>query len=215
MIFLTINRNIATIILQFLNWIVFFLHKQKGIGLFWEKTRKENSVKKKKGKFLKKKQAKKIVDMVAAIMYELGIDGAVAVVDQDDNFIDGFIQGNARPITLAIATNKASQSSQTGARTGDTAKKIASGERTLELFGLDEKTFVPFAGGCPIYSKDGVRLGGAGFSEQTAVTDQRIICAAVEACGFLSNTPTFEDIPEEVIKSAVKRIKKREKKKKK
>jgi len=161
------------------------------------------------GTYLKKKNAKKIVDFAIALMDELNICGAVAIVDTDDNFIDGVLHGAARPMTWAIATNKAALSAYTGARTGTTAKQIESGERTLELYGIAKQMNVPFPGGCPIYTKEGVHIGGAGFSEQTGITDQIIIAAAIEGCGFLSDTPIMKDIPEKKIKKATKKVKKK------
>ncbi|XLQ20339.1 MAG: GlcG/HbpS family heme-binding protein [Candidatus Moraniibacteriota bacterium] len=162
---------------------------------------------------LKKKTAKKIVDFAIAIADALGISGSIAVVDTDNNFIDGILYGHARPMTYAIATNKAALSGYTGARTGTTAQQIASGERTLELYGIDPEMNVPFPGGCPIYTKKGILIGGAGFSEQTGITDERIISAAIEACGFLSDTPAMTDISEKLIQKAVKKVKKKLKKK--
>ncbi|MEA3322856.1 MAG: heme-binding protein, partial [Patescibacteria group bacterium] len=163
-----------------------------------------NNNKRRRGLLMKKKEAKRIVNFAIAIADALGISGAVAVVDTDNNFIDGTLHGYARPMTYAIATNKAALSGYTGARTGTTAKQIASGERTLELYGIAPEMNVPFPGGCPIYTKDGVLIGGAGFSEQTGITDERIISAAIEACGFLSDTPVMTDISQDVIIKAVK-----------
>lgn len=160
-----------------------------------------------KKEYLRKKDAAKIVDFTVALAKELEIFGSVAVVNQSGDFMSGDVIGKPRPTTYVIATNKADQSAYTGARTGTTAELVLSKQRTLRLYGIDPEKFVPFAGGCPIYTVRGILIGGAGFSEQTGVTDERIIAAAIEACGFLSDTPKMEDIPLEKIQKAAEKVK--------
>ena len=157
---------------------------------------------------MKKKDAKRIAAMVIAIMDELNICGSMAFVNTNNVTVYKKLYGNARPMTLAIAVNKGAESAYTGARTGALAKQIKDGKRTRELYGIPKKTFVPFHGGCPIYTKAGVLIGGAGFSEQTGITDERIIAAAIENCGFLSDTPVMKDIPHKKILKAAKKASK-------
>lgn len=155
---------------------------------------------------LRKKDAKKIANFTVAIAKELGIAGFVVVVDRGLQYEIKKVQGIPRPVTEPIATNKANQSAFTGARTGVTAEAILKKERTLGLYGLNPEKFVPFPGGCPIYTLGGVLIGGAGFSEQTGTTDERIVATAIESCGFLSDTPKMEDIPLGKIIEAAKEV---------
>ncbi len=156
----------------------------------------------KKRDFLGHKEALMIINFLADMVARLKIDGTAVIVDRGGIILAAICCGEARPMTFDIALNKARQSAHTGARTGDIAQKISSGERTLKLYGIDPDKFVPFAGGCPIYSKGGKLVGGAGFSEQTAKSDEDIISTALENCGFSSDTPSMSDISsEEIIKA--------------
>ncbi len=114
-----------------------------------------------------RKDAEKIVDSAIAIADTLGMTGSVVIVDTNDNFIYGILNGYESPMTYAIAANNAALSGHIDA---------------------------PFPGGCPIYTKKGVHIGGAGFSEQAGVVNKRIMSEAIEACGFLSYIPTTENI---------------------
>lgn len=156
----------------------------------------------KKREVLGYKEALMIINFVANMVESLKINGTAVIVDRGGIILAAICCGEARPMTFTIALNKALQAAYTGARTGDIAKKIASGERTMELYGINPKTFVPFAGGCPIYSKGGKLLGGAGFSEQTAKSDEDIVCTALENCGFASDTPLMSDVSSEEISKA-------------
>lgn len=158
---------------------------------------------------LKKKDADRIAEFAAAITRELGIFGSIFVVNQKRKLKAERKVGAPFPTTGPIALNKANQSAFTGQRTGLTAEMVLSRKRTLGLYGIRRKKFVPFAGGCPIYTKKGIHIGGAGFSQETAVTDERIIAAAIEACGFLSDAPKKEDISMERIQEAAEKVKKR------
>ncbi|KKP57894.1 MAG: hypothetical protein UR60_C0004G0022 [Candidatus Moranbacteria bacterium GW2011_GWF2_34_56] len=161
---------------------------------------------------LRKRDAKRIADFAVALTKELGIFGSIFVVNRERKLKAERTVGTPYPVTGPIALNKANQSAFTGVRTGLTAEMVLSGKRTLGLYGIDPQRFVPFAGGCPIYTKKGIHIGAAGFSQETAVTDERIIAASIEACGFLSEGPKKEDIPLERIQTAVKEVKKRMKK---
>lgn len=156
---------------------------------------------------LRKKDAKRIADFAAALARELGISGSIGVSNRKRKVMCERVVGQPRPMTRIIAINKARQPAYTGSRTSITAEAVLSGARTLGLYGIDSEEFVPFGGGCPIYTKEGAHVGGAGFSEETAVTDERIIAAAIEACGFLSEGPKQEDISEKKIRKAAKRVK--------
>lgn len=162
-----------------------------------------------KGSYLRKKDAERIADFAAAITKELGIFGSIFVVNQERELKVERKVGAPFPTTGPIALNKANQSDFTGQRTELTAEMVLSGKRTLGLYGIDPEKFVPFAGGCPIYTQEGIHIGGAGFSQETAITDERIIAAAIEACGFLSDAPKRKDIPLEKIQKAAEKVKKR------
>ncbi|KKP67949.1 MAG: hypothetical protein UR66_C0009G0039 [Candidatus Moranbacteria bacterium GW2011_GWE1_35_17] len=161
---------------------------------------------------LRKRDAERIAEFAAALTKELGIFGRIAVSNCKQQVMAEKKVGSPYPVTRSIAVNKANQSAYTGMRTRITAEVVLSGKRTLGLYGIDPEKFVPFAGGCPIYTQEGIHIGGAGFSQETAVTDERIIATAIEACGFLSDAPKKEDISLEKIQKAAKKVKKRMKK---
>jgi len=152
-----------------------------------------------KAKRLDRQSAQEITGNVITICEELGITGTVIIVDRHGNLLDEYMIGDARHMTRQIAILKAKQSAYTGEKTGIIAKNIENGTRTLELYGINPRHFVPFAGGCPITDKKGNILGGGGFSEQTAQTDEHIIATAIRNAGFLADSPQRTDIPEDKI----------------
>jgi len=136
-----------------------------------------------------------IMQKIEEILKHLKLTGTATIVDRNGHILASEMHGKAIPMTGQISLLKARQSAHTGDRTGATGEKIETGEVTLTLLGIDPNEFVPFAGGCPIVDGEGNILGGAGFSEQTAQTDENIITTAVEAAGFSSKKPKRKEIP--------------------
>jgi uncharacterized protein GlcG (DUF336 family) len=67
--------------------------------------------------------------------------------------------------------------------------QLAAGEITLGLFGLSREDFMPWAGGVPIYSREGVLLGGIGMSNLDENEEEALVIRLVESAGFLSERP--------------------------
>ncbi len=96
---------------------------------------------------------------------------------------------NTRPTTLRFAILKADEAAKSGQSTRWIRDNLAAGAVTLGLFGINPESHVPWAGGCPVYSQDGIQLGALGVSGLAEDEDEEFCMDAIVHMGFLSNRP--------------------------
>ncbi len=113
----------------------------------------------------------------------------IEIVDASGRTLFHLEMTGARKSAAAIAHLKAVQAAHTGHRTSETAKEVESGKITPELIGLNPRTFVPFGGGVPVWSKGGILLGGVGVSNLSAEEDEDVAILGVHALGFETKKP--------------------------
>lgn len=129
-------------------------------------------------------------ELLAAALRELERAGQAANVCAANRYGQVLAQANmdeARPITARFAELKARQAALSGQSTRWLRDKLAAGEITLGLFGLSREQFMPWAGGVPVYSREGVLLGGVGMSNLDENEEEALVIRLVEAAGYLSN----------------------------
>lgn len=153
------------------------------------------------------KIAHKMCGRVLEVLEYLNLSGTFMVCDNGGNPLAAISHGEPRPCTFFVALSKNKQVAHTGACSDETAKSLSyvgeiSKERSLSLYGLKKEGLAPFAGGCPIISPSGKRLGTAAFSEETEWTDKYIVVNLIEEHGYSSKYPAKQDIDKAVIKAA-------------
>lgn len=97
------------------------------------------------------------------------------------------------PASDNVAKLKAKQSAYTGKRTSVTIKQIEAGTITADVLGLPTNKLMPYAGGVPIFTEDGILLGGIGVSGLKQEEDEELAINGVESNDldedFLSEKP--------------------------
>ena len=132
-------------------------------------------------------------DLLAAALQELKDSGRAANLCAANRYGQVLVQATmdaARPVTAHFAVLKARQAALSGQRTRWLRDQLAAGEITLGLFGLSREDFMPWAGGVPIYSREGVLLGGMGVSNLDENEEETFVIQLVESAGFLSERPS-------------------------
>jgi uncharacterized protein GlcG (DUF336 family) len=159
-------------------------------------------------KILTHPEARYIAGVATELLEKLQLSAAIWITDRNGTLLTADVVGIVIPTTKQIARLKAEQSAYTADHTEVIAKKIETGERTLDLLGIKGKTFVSFAGGVPIYdSSDGTLLGAAGLSNLSAESDKLLITTAVEFSGkFTCKKPDLVVIGEAAMKEALSAV---------
>ncbi len=113
---------------------------------------------------------------------------SISIVNRDRTEIAKAIMDGVRPFTANVALLKAQQAALVGKPTSEIRDKISDGEITPEVFGIDPKYLVPWAGGMPIYDTENHLLGGIGVSNLTQEEDAMVAENAVCKIGFKVHT---------------------------
>ena len=91
------------------------------------------------------------------------------------------------PASDNVATLKAKQAAYTGKRTSFTIKQIEEGVITSGILGIPSPGVMPYAGGVPLFTEDGLLLGGLGVSGLTQEEDEHLAIIGV-------NTDDLDDM---------------------
>ncbi|MDP1884452.1 MAG: heme-binding protein [Candidatus Moranbacteria bacterium] len=109
---------------------------------------------------------------------------AVSIVNRDGTEIAKVVMDGVKSASANVATLKAKQAAWRGKSTAETRDEIGAGKITAEVLGIDPKQLVPWAGGMPIYDKEGNLLGGIGVSNLAQEEDEMVAKSAVCKEGF-------------------------------
>lgn len=115
------------------------------------------------------------------------LSASIAVVDRGGFPMFQVSMVGARPFTATVALRKAEQAAQVGRRTRWIRDQVKEGSIGLDVFGIPQSRFVGWAGGVPIYTPEGVLLGGAGVSNLAEHEDEQICIIGVRTAGFWSD----------------------------
>jgi len=130
------------------------------------------------------KEARKIMDAAVQTLETQFIAASVCLVNRDGTIIVSLMMDGVRPHTANVARLKAQQSALTGKSTLDIRDEIAAGKKTAEILGIPANELICWAGGMPIYDKEGNLLGGIGVSEPGEMTEEMVAENAVCKAGF-------------------------------
>lgn len=153
-------------------------------------------------------EARMIADIIIELVNELELSGSIWIKNRFGALLTADVVGDANPLTQHIADLKAGQAAYTGTDTEVVGNNIKQGERTKGLYGLEQDTLVPFAGGVPIYHVEtGILLGSVGFSQLSAESDRDIIHAAIDMIEDVTyKKPALVVIEKKDLQNAVKTI---------
>lgn len=118
-----------------------------------------------------------------------GKRASLCVYNRQGQLLVWCVMDDTRPSTAEIARHKARQAAHTGRSTRTVRDAVRQGTYAPELLGIRREEFVPFAGGVPVYSREGVPLGGIGISALSEDEDESYCLRAVTAAGFLTGAP--------------------------
>lgn len=116
---------------------------------------------------------------------------SICVVNLAGRTLLSLLMDTAQPYSLHLARLKAEQAASVGRRTRFIRDRVADPNHpyTPALLGIDSSGLVPWAGGVPVFSADGVPLGGIGVSNLSEDQDEACAVHAVESLGYLSDRP--------------------------
>jgi uncharacterized protein GlcG (DUF336 family) len=126
---------------------------------------------------LTSKEAEKIIVAAIWIAEKSGKAISISLHNRDQTEIARFVMDGVKPLTAEIACSKSFQSSWAGKSTKETRDKIKAGEMTPADLNL--RNVIPWAGGLPIFDKEGHLIGGIGVSNLKEDEDEDIAMTAV------------------------------------
>jgi len=140
---------------------------------------------------LSEAEAWKIAASARKHLHNDGRAASICVVNSMGKALVQSAMDGSQGYTLHIARLKARQAAQIGRRTRFLRDKVADPDHpyTPELLGIKLSRFIPWAGGVPVFAKDGTPLGGIGISNLSEDQDEHYCILAVEESGYLSDRP--------------------------
>lgn len=132
---------------------------------------------------LTEKQAWELASAARELLIKDGKPGSICVVGKYGNVIIKVVMDDAKANTSRIAEFKARNAGRTGHTTREIRDMIAKGEVPLNVLGVEESEFIPWAGGVPVF-ENGVLIGGIGVSNLTEDEDEKYCMDAIKACGL-------------------------------
>lgn len=138
---------------------------------------------------LSHKEAWDLVKIAHGLLEDGKKSANICVVTRQGQVLLHAAMDEACPATMNIALLKAQQSASVGRRTRWIRDLILAKEATKGLFDIDPEKYVPWAGGVPIYSKEGILLGAMGISNLTEDEDEKFCLLSIEKADYISEKP--------------------------